>query len=355
MPDEVTADFGFSVAVEDNRVAVGARGLAGDSGDACVFEGGESDCVDSGLATADAFGRSVAIDDDTLIVGAPLADLAYVFVDKGDGWDRQATLDGDGVPCGVRVTNGSGFGNAVAVDGDRAVVAANLEDGNRGAVYIYQRTGDMWNCVQRITRDAGSTDDEFGQSIDLDGNRLVIGANGVNNSTGAVVVYEHDGEEFARPLPVEPPPGGVTAGSQFGFRVDLHRNLLAVSAPTDNDVSDDGFGVVYLFERDDNDDWTEITSIGQNETSITEASELGFDVALDSGTLAIGAPAPLVGEPGRVFVFAPTDDILDTWDLLTTIENGDVNDKLGHSLALDEGVLAIGAPGVGTGQVSVLR
>src|SRR5690606_3128329 len=126
-----------------------------------------------------AFGRAVAVSSDYILVGAPYrnegavsaAGAAYLFARSGPGWNLVARLTaGD-------ATAFAGFGSAVALGPGVAVVGAP----GANAVYVFAPSGGTWTQVQRLTASDADTRwglDDFGESVALDGKRLVVGAPG---------------------------------------------------------------------------------------------------------------------------------------------------------------------------------
>jgi len=144
----------------------------------------------------DEFGSAVDIDGDTALVGAWDADTessfnrgsAYIFTREGPGqWEQQA-----------RLTPGEGawhdrFGTTVALDGDVALVGDPLEDNENGeeagAVYVFSRGDDGdWTKEDKLLAEDGDRRDAFG-TVDLDGDRAVIGASGDDFDAGSVYVF----------------------------------------------------------------------------------------------------------------------------------------------------------------------
>ena len=217
-------NFGDAVAVDNDTVVVGASGnqnpVAGtdvSTGAAYVFvkpttSNGWADWEDStdsetakltasDGAAEDEFGRSVAVDDDTIVAGA-IGDEgntggAYVFTKPGTGWaDR--TED-------AKLTASDGadddtFGWSVAIDGDTVVVGANGNDGDRGSAYVFTKPGTAWangTETAKLTASDGTSNDEFGISVAVDGDAVVVGASGNQNPvagtdviTGAAYVFD---------------------------------------------------------------------------------------------------------------------------------------------------------------------
>lgn len=233
--------FGFLVAVDrDTAVACspfeasGATGVNGDQSDNSL--GGAGACyvfVRDGTTWAqqayvksftaesgDGFGWSVAVDDDTLVVGARSEDssatgvngdrsnnsasssgAAFVYARNGTSWSNHAYLKASN-------TNASdGFGTSVAIDGDAIVVGAIGEasaavgvGGNQsdntaagsGAAYTFIRSGSSWS--QRAYFKASNTNasDRFGSYVALDGDTIIMGANGEDSSASGVNGNQND-------------------------------------------------------------------------------------------------------------------------------------------------------------------
>ena len=150
----------------------------------------------------DHFGFSLAATDRTLLVGAPhdkdlgqRSGSAYVFERRGGKWVRAAKLHaGDGGA-------GHQFGDAVALasDGGTAVVGAFFADGaaaTAGAVYVFERGPAGWVETAKLTASDGESHDGFGDALALDGERLLVGASYADEGallSGSVYVFERVG------------------------------------------------------------------------------------------------------------------------------------------------------------------
>src|SRR2546429_5189198 len=122
--------------------------------------GASAPSVETKLSPADStlfqnFGWSVAVSGDTVVAGTPVdstdstyAGVAYIFVRAGGTWSQQARLAPD-VPSAF-----AEFGYSVAINGDTLVVGAPGEDdgGNAaGAVYVFVRQGPIWRQQTTLT------------------------------------------------------------------------------------------------------------------------------------------------------------------------------------------------------------
>lgn len=145
----------------------------------------------------DQFGHAIALDSDTLMV-ASLSDddlgtdagAVYVFERVADQWIQRAKLhasDGEA---------GDSFGYSIAVMDDTAVIGARRE-GNAGenwlgAAYVFERFGGVWSQSARLTASARSPLDNFGNSVSLGDGVIVVGAHQndyAGSNAGSAYVY----------------------------------------------------------------------------------------------------------------------------------------------------------------------
>jgi len=153
------------------------------------------------------FGTSATVDGDRLVVGAcgedtaagPYAGKVYVYDWNGTTsvYDEVAQLTASDA------TAYDNFGVSVALSGNRLVVGADLEDTagfDAGKVYIYDWDASTSTYIEvtTITASDAQVGDRFGSSVVLSGNRLVVGASTVDTAepdTGKVYVYDWNGTE----------------------------------------------------------------------------------------------------------------------------------------------------------------
>jgi len=185
--------FGRSVATSGDTIVVGAAldsTAAGTrAGSAYVFTrtGGtwsqQGHLFADDAAAGDEFGDSVAISGDTIVVGAygdvnaagDIAGSAYVFTRTGTTWSQQDHLFADDAAAG------DNFGYSVAIDGDTIVVGAYSDDtaagADAGSAYVFTRTGSTWSQQDHLFADDAAAYDYFGGSVAIDGDTIVVGAN----------------------------------------------------------------------------------------------------------------------------------------------------------------------------------
>src|SRR5260370_4121347 len=164
----------------------------------------------------DQFGGSVAINIDTVAVGAIHGNrgnsgAVYIFERNQNGvesWGQVKELTADDAALLDE------FGISVAIDGDTLVVGAwaiNLATG--GAAYIFERNQngvEGWGEVQKLTASDAAAHDQFGSSVGIDGDTVVVGAVGKNSNAGAAYVFELTSAPTPSPRPPANPSCGFT-------------------------------------------------------------------------------------------------------------------------------------------------
>ncbi|MEZ5978866.1 MAG: integrin [Planctomycetota bacterium] len=340
----------------------------------------------SNPGNSDHFGESVAISGDTIVVGAPFEDGAgpistdfgavYVFVRNGGVWSQQALL----TPA-VRGSRDE-FGRAVAIDGDTIAVGAAKEDGSgvglsgdpnddssnwSGAAYVFVRSGSTWTEQAYVKQSTNAPSDRFGFWVDVDGDTLVVGALGTDAPTsdeGVAEVFVRSGSNWSlqqRLVPAESDPGDA-----FGQRVAVDGDTIVVGAlfedgsatGVDGDATDDAAGAsgaAYVFERTGS-TWSQTAYL---KASNTGAGDLfGSSIAVHRDFVVVGAyqdassAAGIDGDgsddsasqAGSVHVFVRDGS---TWAPLHYLKatNPDAFDVFGYAVAFEGDRVFVGAFG----------
>eukprot|EP01043_Picozoa_sp_COSAG02_P061082 COSAG02_NODE_8126_length_2697_cov_7.124326_1_plen_702_part_10 len=314
----------------------------------------------------DSFGYSVALDGEVVVVGAPNgadnagggdAGTVYVFArDAGSGaWsEAQKLLASDG-------SQGDSFGYSVGLDGEVLVVGApygadNAGGTQAGAVYVFVRDvgSGAWSEAQKLLASDGSQGDYFGISVGLDGEVLVVGADGADNTggtqQGAVYVFARDEGSGAWSEAQKLLASDGSRDDYFGISVALDGEVLVVGAHYPPGVGGSDAGTVYVFARDEGSGaWSEAQKLLASDGSHRDASPdfFGISVALDGEVLVVGAHlADNAGgiQQGAVYVFA-RDEGSGAWSEAQKLlaSDGSRKDYFGSRIALDGEVLVVGA------------
>lgn len=353
----VNSSFGGCAAMSGDTVLIGANsavnGTTIDVGAAYVFVRSGSEWIQQArLEPSPAvpfknFAQSVGLSGDTAVVGQPFAEgggRAWVFVRSGTSWSLQQQL----VPSVA--TSVSNFGAAVAIDGDTLVVGAPghfVGAGQPpGGVYVFVRNGTTWSEQDLLTANDPGELDGLGVSLDLEGDTLVAGTprddNNWGTDAGSAYVFVRSGTSWTQQAKLKDTTGA--AGDQLGTSVSLSGETVALGAFADKVSSWPQAGSVSIFTRSGT-AWTQQAKLAAGDLAAN--MQFGASVSLSGDGLAIGSPTQQNDnglDAGAVYVFVRGAG---TWsqELKLLASDGDHTDGLGSSVALQGSTLAAGAPG----------
>ncbi len=357
--------FGSSVAVSGDTVVVGAwqedssaTGVNGNQADNSAAQSGaayvfvrdgasvwsqQAYLKASNTDADDQLGRSVAVSGDTVVVGAygedsnaagvngnqadnsaSFSGAAYVFVRDGVGvWSQQAYL---------KASNNTGgsdyFGRSVSVSGDTVVVGAQNEDSNAagvngnqadnsahnsGAAYVFVRDGGgVWSQQAYLKASNTDADDQFGISVAVYGDTVVVGALGEESSAtgvngnqadnsasraGAAYVFVRDGASvWSQQAYLKASNTGAI--DYFGYSVAVSGDTVVVGAYSEDSnatgVNGNGAdnsllfpGAAYVFVRDGAGIWSQQAYLKASNTGTRD--QFGISVAVSGDTVVVGA------------------------------------------------------------------
>lgn len=290
--------------------------------------------------TADNFGYSVAIEGDTLVVGAPNDNVnghdyhgsVSVFVRSGGVWNLQQKL----VPTDGNVP--FQLGGAVAISGDTIVAGASQDAAggvaNAGAAYVFVRASGVWTEQAKLVSDMPQTSSFFGQAVAISGDTIAVGAFfedvGFNTDNGAVYLYDRDGATWTQHLRLYV----VPAHRACGIAVALQADTLLMGCSADKVGTLDAKGTVQVFRRHPVSGWgfeQELTA-----SDGIDYDQFGAALALDGDTAIIGN-ASYSFPSAYLFQRSGT-----TWTQGQRVR-GAVADQLGQSVAISGDLVAVGA------------
>ena len=297
------AQFGGAVSVSGNTAVVGSPfedTVAGvNAGAARVFVrtgtawAHQASLLPSDGEAHDLFGSAVAIDGDTLVVGAFGQDsagrknsgAAYVFVRTPNGWDEQARLEAP-VP-----EIQDGFGYSVAVSGNTVVVGAVDDDtpGGKdvGSAYVFVRSGTSWSLEEQLVVSDPEKSQLFGSAVGVAGDTVVVGApldpeNGME--AGAAYVFVRSAGVWTEQAKLLASDGAM--GDLLGSSVSISGEVVAAGAIAADTAGGADAGAVYVFVRTGT-DWTEAQKIVAPDGAALDA--FGVSVSVSGETLVVGS------------------------------------------------------------------
>lgn len=298
-------------------------------------------------SASDAFGKSVAISGDTVIIGVPGDDIntnsdqgsAYVFVKSGTMWVLQQKLTAD--DGGSR-----SFGYSVAILGNTAIIGswqdsigANI---NQGAAYVFIRSGTNWTQQAKLIANDGAANDGFGFSAAISGETAIIGAIEGNSSNGAAYVFVRNDAVWTQQGKLSAPDG--TTNDAFGLSTAISGDSAMVGAPGADINGIINQGAAYVFIRNGT-TWSHQQKLFHLFGAAGDS--VGTGVAISGDTAIVGAVQveiiPNIDQ-GAAYVFTRS---VTEWTLQQTLtaNDGESFDYFGYSAAIDGDRLIIGAYG----------
>ena len=366
--------FGYSVATNGDTVVVGAYGkdwqpgvppifVPQSKGAAYIFErnqGGAGNwgqvkkLTASDAAANDRFGWSVAIDGDTVVVGALAKDsytgAAYIFkrnLGGAENWGQVKKLTASDA------AGGDNFGSSVSINVDTVVVGAygkNFDGGATvvaGAAYIFERNqggAENWGQVKRLISDTAANYSYFGYSASINVDTVVVGAYG--KLPGAAYIFERNqGGTQNWGLVKKLTASDGIGGDQFGVSVAINIDTVAVGAIYGNRGTS---GAVYIFERNQNgvESWGQVQELTASDAA--KSDEFGISVAIDGDTLVVGAWAlNLLTAGGAAYIFERNQNGVEAWGEVQKLTASDTvaHDQFGSSVGIDGDTVVVGAVG----------
>lgn len=238
------------------------------------------------------------------------------------------------------------FGWSLDVDGDRAIVGALLDDEaapDAGAVFIYGLDNGTWTEEVKLTAWDATATDRFGHAVAIDENWAAVGVPDRDDAgTGSGAVYVFRRAEDTWTLHAKIVADDAAGYAMFGYAVAIDGDLMAIGAPGSNAANYWG-GLVYIY-RWDGSTWQPEWTYHASETNSFDA--LGSAVAVSGDTVLVGAPGNdrFQSEGGAVYVLRGDGA---TWSKEWTLYavGGDRYGRFGQSVAIQGDRAVVGAPG----------
>jgi len=315
--------FGYSVSLSGDYAIVGSMSAA------YIFKRNENGfweevqyLLPSNSSSFNRFGTSVSLNGDYAIVGAPhdnedtiganslnQSGSVYIFErNASDSWIEVEKL------VAIDRAEDDKFGSSVSINGEYAIVGAIDKDESTsgggiavsaGSAYVFRRTGPSnWVEIQKlIAADQRDAFDNFGSSVSISGNYAVVGARSDKQDTGirtgSAYVFELTQPDNWIEVQKIFPSDQMDNSSGFGLAVSIDGDRVIVGASeafTGMSVSQESTGAAYLYERDENGNWTEVQKLVASDPA--QAGFYGRAVSLNGRYAIVGAVGE--NEPGDV-------------------------------------------------------
>jgi len=296
----------------------------------------------------DHFGQALAIEGDTALVGSPLDDNAngvdagavYVFLRSAGVWSFSTKI------LASVAGFGDNFGAAVALSGDTAVIGAPQRQGGSGAVYMLVRSGNVW--TQQATFGASLGTEHVGSAVAISGDTALVGAptratvNFNNDAVGLVRFYGRTNGVWTMVNEIFAP-NNTEAYGYFGSAVAIVNNTAAVGWPQHDTVSGADAGEVEIYVKSGG-VWAFSDKLVAADAAAGDA--FGSRLAMSGETVVVGAPQDDNAkgvDAGAAYVFDHSTGLWVSQGKLLA-SDGVTNDWLGNAVAIHGATIALGAP-----------
>jgi hypothetical protein len=347
-PDEEDL-FGASVAISGNTLVVGAVGEAGD---------------------VNSDGSSIGSNNNRQNAGA-----VYVFTRTGSTWTQQAYLKSLSI-----LSVGGMFGRSVAIEGDTVAVGAPFEGPDlfsigEGAVHLFTRDiNSIWSPHSTLKASNAAGDvDAFGGDVAISGHTIVVGAsdedgsylstaanpNEQSSGAGAAYVFVQNSATTSWSQQAYLKASNAAGSDQFGFAVDIDGDSIVVGAiDEDGSAASDGTlngsdentysaGAAYVFKRVGG-SWHQQAYLKAEDAE--ESDKFGTSVAISNNAIIVGAYAHANfadntdTSSGAAYLFVRNGQAWAQQDILLSFEPSTGLDLFGASVAIENDVGVIGEP-----------
>ena len=336
--------FGYSVSLSADGSTVAISSPQQRSSSGAIYQGSVYIFTRSGstwtqqakLTASDAaaeqfFGESISISADGQIVLAGNIGVdsqkgaVYIFTRSGSTWTQQQKITASDGAIGDR------FGASVSLsaDGSTALVGAYAKSSNTGAAYIFTRSGSTWSQQQKLTASDAAVSDFFGISVSLssDGSTALVGAYYKSTQTGAAYVFTHSGSTWTQQQKITASDGA--ANDLFGWSVSLSADgstaLVGAHGKSTNT------GAAYIFTRSGS-TWTQQQKITASDGATGDTFGYSVSLSSDGSTALVGAPGKS-SSAGVVYIFTRTGS---TWSQQSKLaaSDGGTNHNFGFSVKI---------------------
>jgi hypothetical protein len=263
---------------------------------------------DADAITEQFFGASVSLSGNYAAVSAPgygrgaLTNMGvvYIFHKTSAGWLQQARITAKDSSAG------GNFGGSISLAGDYLAVGSpgktvgsNL---SQGKVYLYKRNNTTWDEEAQITRSSGAAQDKLGYSVAYCSNAtggaiLYIGAPSTSGlGSGAAYAYKKNTSSGVWATIQTLAPADLVNGDGFGYSISADSNHVGIGAVYKKKSNlSVGAAYIYLNSRG-------TLSLQQKLDGVTEESNFGFSLSLQSDRLAVSAPSNIRYENNSAYV-----------------------------------------------------
>ncbi len=340
------AFYGYSVSTDGGFVAISAPWKNSSQGAVYIYEINNSELeyttmlLPPDLNDANRFGYSVCLDSNRLVVGTYTEEEIYVYDYNGTQWSSNPEI--------LSVAGSDKyFGISVGIDGNTIVVGAEGNISQTGAAYVFDYNGVSWDYSQTLTNPGGDNGDQFGSAVCIDADVIVVGsdeqfevgAGDPNYRRGSVCVFRQSGGTWSLEQKILDP--NTTTNDLFGYSVSVSGDTF-VAGSYKHDYGVNAIAGAALVYKCNGSSWIKEATLYSPNADTSYA--FGNSVAIDGNSILVGEMYydGAASNSGAAFLFKR---ICGSWSQGQKCEDplGAVNDYFGRSVAIDGQTAIAGA------------
>jgi hypothetical protein len=241
-PNVTNANFGSGVDVYDNIIAISIPGetVNGNTNTGVVkiyeFDGTNATLKQTinGSTSSGYFGKKeLNIDGSKLLISEYTKKNVYLYEYNGSSWVLSETF----------YENQTNFGYSTGIENGKIIIGTTNE-----RCYVYTYDGTNWNSSGPITASDGASDDNFGESVSMYGDYIVVGASNAdpngNSNAGKSYIFEFDGTNWIEKQIIE----GTNANDWLGASTYINENRILIGIPN-SDINGNNSGEVRDYKN----------------------------------------------------------------------------------------------------------
>ena len=338
-PTDLADRFGIAITAGDGHLFISESGGFETHGMVHVYVRGDDqkwvwkNSLHGDAHVGDGFGHTIGYGDGILAVADQSAVYVFELDPETDHFVQTDRLESE---------DNCTFGSALALDDGWLAVGSSQADGSAGQVHLLQKNPEGTWVRRAILAEPGeSSVSMYGSALSMDQGRLLIGSPGL--CTSYLYEYQADGWGLSATLPC----GELSGESMYGMTLDLKGERAVIGAPQHN--SRKGAVAVWQQENTEDSEWKKIKILAPEEDAI--GSFFGFQVEIQD-PLRIVVGFPVFGSRDteeNLRVYAVEEDG-DSEPEYTTVPG--IGFSLGSTVAVDGSVMAVGSPSAAYGEGS---
>ncbi len=248
------------------------------------------------------------------------------------------------------------FGYSVSISGNTVVVGAENDDDNgsdSGSAYIFRRNQggtDHWGQVTKLTAPDGAAEDYFGIAVTIAGDTVIVGAYGDDDNgsfSGSAYIFEKDrGGTDNWGQVAKLTAYDATIGDAFGYGVSISEDTAVVGAYGDDDNGSFS-GSAYIFERDQGgtDNWGQVAKLTASDGASNDS--FGHSVSISEDTVVVGGHQYHNNGAGAAYIYERDQGGTDNWGQVAKLNSVDGvdDDRFAISVYISGDTVVVGADG----------